>query len=89
MALKGLHCLKSLEKPRMSFCRPKIRGKFLSDELLSGSGNIGRPRDARNTINKGRAVIKILALAQTSNLLLPVHVIPRILNKKWGMDDKT
>lgn len=75
MALKGLHCLKSLEKPRMSFCRPSIRGKFLSDELVSKSGNIGRPRDARNSINMGRAVMKIHALAQTSDLLLsPVHI---------------
>ena len=87
MALKGLHCLKSLEKPRMSFCRPKIKGKFLSDGLVSWSGNMGRPRDARNSINMGRAVIKIFALAQTSNLLLPVHIISRISNKKWGMDD--
>ena len=75
MALKGLHCLKSLEKPRMSFCRPMIRGKFMSDELVSGLDGKGRPRDARNSINKGRAVMKIVALAQSSNSLLsPVHI---------------
>ena len=75
MALKGLHCLKSLEKPRMSFCRPRIRGKFLSDELVSGLDDIGRPRDARNSINKGRAVMKIVALAQSSNSLLSlIHI---------------
>ncbi len=75
MALKGLRCLKSFEKPRMSFCRPRIRGKFLSDELESGSDNKGRPRDARNSINMGRAIMKIVALAQSSNSLLsPVYI---------------
>ena len=59
----------------MSFCRPKIKGKFLSDELVNGSDNRGRPRDARNSINMGRAVTKVVALAQSSNsLLLPVHI---------------
>ena len=75
MALKGLQCLKSLEKPRMSFCRPRIRGKFLSDEVVSVLDEIGRPRDARNRINMGRAVMKIVASAQSSNPpSLPIHI---------------
>lgn len=42
---------------------------------MSGLDDIGRPRDARNSINKGRAVMKIVALAQSSNSLLSlIHI---------------
>ena len=42
---------------------------------MSWLDDIGRPRDARNSINMGRAVMKIVALAQSSySLLSPVHI---------------
>ena len=85
MALRELHCVKSLEKPRISFCRPMIKGKFLSDESVNGSEHRGRRRDARNSINMGRAVTKIVALAQSSNsLLLPFHIQIKYLEQKEG-----
>ena len=57
----------------------------MSDELVSGLDNIGRPRDARNSINIGRAVMKNVALAQSSNSLLsPVHINIKYLEQKAG-----
>ena len=52
---------------------------------MSGSDNIGRPRDARNNINIGRAIMKNFALAQSpKSLLLPVHIDIKHLGQNAG-----
>lgn len=55
-AESGLPEEKSLSNPRISFCNPRISGRFFRGPMTRGPEEAGRPNDACNRTSRGRAV---------------------------------
>lgn len=55
-AESGLPEAKSLSNPRMSFCNPRMSGRFSKGPMTSVSEEGGRPNDACSRASRGRAV---------------------------------
>lgn len=68
-AESGLPVAKSLSNPRMSFCNPRIRGRFSRGPVVRVSEDAGRPNEAWRRTRRGRAVgrtdIYVLAFEKT------------------------
>ena len=56
MAESGLPEEKSLSKPRMSFCKPRISGRLSRGPVFRVADEAGRPKDFCNRTSRGRAV---------------------------------
>ena len=55
MAESGLPVEKSLSNPRMSFCRPRISGRFSRGPVVRVFEEAGKPDEACRRTSRGRA----------------------------------